>query len=73
MNTVQWLEASLVVLAALGLSLVCIRHRPGAKDYLCGDCRFNADTLCFKEGRPKVMTCTSYRQGEVVLEGEQSA
>jgi hypothetical protein len=73
METIQWIEASLVVLAALGLSAVCIKHRRGNADYLCGDCRFNAETLCNKAGRPKVMTCTSYRPGEVVVEGADPA
>ncbi len=61
MDTTQWIEASLVVLAALALSAACIKHRTGKADYLCGDCRFNSDSLCHKEGRPMVVTCTSYR------------
>jgi hypothetical protein len=72
MEPMQWIEASLVVLAALGLSAVCIKHRKGTAAYLCGDCRFNADTLCLKAERPKVMICTSYRPG-VVLDGNNLA
>ena len=73
METIQWIEASLVVLAALGLSAVCIKHRRGKGDYLCSDCRFNADTLCYKAGRPQVMICTSYRPGEVTASSENLA
>ena len=73
METIQWIEASLVVLAALGLSAVCIKYRRGKGDYLCSDCRFNADTLCNKAGRPQVMICTSYRPGEVPATGENLA
>jgi predicted nucleic acid binding AN1-type Zn finger protein len=65
METIQWLEASMIVLAALGLSAVCIKYRRGKSDYLCGDCRFNDDSLCYKAGRPKVMICTSYRTAAV--------
>ena len=65
MDTIQWIEASLVVLAALGLSAACIKNRVGKADYLCGDCRFNHAALCQKAGRPQVTICTSYRQGKV--------
>jgi len=65
METSQWIEAGIVVGLALALSAVCIKLRPGKGDYLCSDCRFNADKLCLKEGRPEVSVCTSYRQGQV--------
>jgi hypothetical protein len=68
MDTRQWIEASLVVLAALGLSTACLKYRKGQADYLCGDCRFNDSALCQKEGRPQVTVCTSYRQGTVTRE-----
>jgi len=61
----QWIEPGMVVCLALALSYICIKLRPGKGEYLCGDCRFNGDGLCLKEGRPQVSVCTSYRQGPV--------
>ena len=67
MAIVQWIEAAFVMLAALALSVMYIKHRRGGQAYLCDDCKFNDASFCQKEDRPKAVTCTSYRQGEVVL------
>ncbi|MBS2007107.1 MAG: hypothetical protein JST01_08700 [Cyanobacteria bacterium SZAS TMP-1] len=63
METMQIVEVAVIAGAALALSFVCINNRRGGGDYLCSDCRFNADKDCLKVGRPQVMVCTSYRQG----------
>ncbi len=63
MDLVHWIEASLVVLGALALSVVCIRFRIGSGEFLCTNCRYNSADLCQKSERPTAISCTSYRQG----------
>ncbi|MBK7839382.1 MAG: hypothetical protein IPP57_01295 [Candidatus Obscuribacter sp.] len=56
----------LVVLLALALTVICLRHIKGRGAYLCADCRFNDPISCLKSDRPEAVSCTSYRQIEKV-------
>ncbi len=52
----------LIVVLAIALTYICLRHIKGRGVYLCQDCRFNDPVSCLKIERPEAISCTSYRQ-----------
>jgi len=56
----------LVLILAVALSVICLRHIKGRGAYLCDDCRFNDPVSCLKTERPEAVSCTSYRQIEAI-------
>lgn len=60
----------LVLVLALALTVICLRHIKGRGAYLCDDCRFNDPISCLKSERPEAVSCTSYRQIETASKSQ---
>jgi len=60
-SVLYWIGTLSIAAFVTGLTIVAIRNRKGAGNYLCDDCKFNDPNMCLKSERPRALICTAYR------------